>query len=215
MTIAPSTRPATLHRGPEDRSHPVLLPRRFVDMRLRGKVADLRYDNGAAGPNALDRPGKELGDQLRRQRGKNALNGPGVAQLNRIGCQANELSAIDVQQQRDLPQCVGDRAIDLGRRQIDETCRQLRQQPFECKCFVRNDTRDIRPTSGRRRRSRHGGRWIAMSSTILFLCWRIPNSLACVVSKLAAETVAGASAAAASGSLRGRRPCSNGKISVL
>ena len=178
--------PRDSHRRHKDRSHPVLLPGRLVDMRLRGNVAGLRYHNGAARPNALDRPRKELGDPLRRHRGKNALNGPGVAQLNRIGCQADDLGAIDVQQQRDLLQCVGDRAVDLGSRQVDEACRQLRQQPFERKCFARNHTRGIRPTSGRRHRSRHGRPWIARPSSHSILCWRIPNGLPGVMSELAA-----------------------------
>ena len=152
------------HRCTKDRSHPVLLPSRLVDVRLRGNVAHLRYHNGAPGPNALDRPRKELGDPLRRHRCKSAFNDPGVAQLNRIACQADDLCAIDVQQQRDLLQCVGDRAVDLGSRQVDEACRQFRQQPFERKCFARNYTRGIRPTSGRRHRSRHGRPWIARPS---------------------------------------------------
>jgi tripartite-type tricarboxylate transporter receptor subunit TctC len=66
----------------------------------------------------------------------------------------DQLAAIDVEQQHDLPQRVGDRAVDLGRGQIDEARGQVREQPLELREILGGGS-----VAGKRRSGQNGYPW--------------------------------------------------------
>ncbi|MCZ7565783.1 MAG: hypothetical protein M5U08_19980 [Burkholderiales bacterium] len=128
----PSTRPATFIGIPRCERTPTRRNDALSTSPPAGNSSMRGHDHGVAGAHARKYPRKPGRDRLRPDH-RHAVDGPGMRDVRPTGRgrELDELAPVHVEKQHDLPQRIRDRAIDLGREQVDEARRQVGQEPLE------------------------------------------------------------------------------------
>ena len=103
----------------------------WSDRSFGRQVGESRDHDRVAGPNVPKEPGKIARDGAKHDPG-HAFDTPGVGNVGFVVCdETDEVASLDAEGFGDAPKRIGDRFVDAGRGQVDETRKQLGKQPLE------------------------------------------------------------------------------------